>query len=153
MADRPAQPAVLFEVTRRMRHHAKDIGVAIFAENFLGAFVRLRRIAIIDAGHGSPREYRLGVSSRTAVAGVFRKRHPPDDSRSRASPADPKTVSAPKIPQLPHKPATGGPKCRRIAKRFCDCRYSLSGDSIKANTRRGVFRVKTVQLLGLRGQR
>ena len=35
------------------------------------------------------------------------------------------------------------PKCRRIAVRTWHGRYSLSGDSIKANTRRGVFRVKT----------
>jgi hypothetical protein len=33
-------------------------------------------------------------------------------------------------------------KCRRIAIRFSHGRCSLSGDSIKANTRRGVFRVK-----------
>src|SRR5579859_990459 len=49
-----------------------------------------------------------------------------------------------KIPQLPHKPATGGPKSRLNAKRPYTCRCSLSGDSIKANTRRGVFRVNPV---------
>src|ERR1700679_674117 len=49
-----------------------------------------------------------------------------------------------KIPWLPHKPATGGPNCRLNAKRPYACRYSLSGDSIKANTRRGVFRVNPV---------
>src|SRR5258707_15784142 len=36
---------------------------------------------------------------------------------------------------------TSESKCRRITIRPWHGRYSLSGDSIKANTRRGVFRV------------
>jgi hypothetical protein len=39
---------------------------------------------------------------------------------------------------------------RRITIRSCEGRYSLSGDSIKANTRRGVFRVKISEPSGLR---
>ena len=36
VADGTAEPAVLFEITRRVRHHAKNIGVAILAEDFAG---------------------------------------------------------------------------------------------------------------------
>jgi hypothetical protein len=51
MADRAAEAAILLEIARRMRHHPEDIGVAVLVQNFLGAFVRFRRIAIVDAGH------------------------------------------------------------------------------------------------------
>jgi hypothetical protein len=37
-----------------MRHHPEDVGVPVLVQNFAGAFIRFRSIAIIDAGHNSP---------------------------------------------------------------------------------------------------
>jgi hypothetical protein len=54
MTDRATQPAILFEVARRMGHHSKDIGIAVLAKKFARAFVRFRGVAIVDAGHLSP---------------------------------------------------------------------------------------------------
>jgi hypothetical protein len=51
---------------------------------------------------------------------------------------------AQKSPPRAQNPAAPEPKCRRIAVQTWHGRYSLSGDSIKANTRRGVFRVKII---------
>src|SRR6202022_4320925 len=38
VADRAAQPAILFKITRRVSHHSKDIGVTVLAEDLAGAF-------------------------------------------------------------------------------------------------------------------
>jgi hypothetical protein len=37
-----------------MRHHAKDVGIAVFAQQFAGALIVLGGIAVFDAGHSSP---------------------------------------------------------------------------------------------------
>jgi len=34
-----------------MRHHPKDVGIAVFAQQFVGALVVLGGIAVFDAGH------------------------------------------------------------------------------------------------------
>src|ERR1019366_9584813 len=54
VADRAAEPAILLKMARRVRHHPEDVGIAVLAQDFAGAFARFRSIAIIDAGHGSP---------------------------------------------------------------------------------------------------
>jgi hypothetical protein len=56
-ADRSAEPAILLKITRRMRHHPENVGVAVFLQNFTGTFARVGRIAIVDTGHGSPRRF------------------------------------------------------------------------------------------------
>ena len=38
VADRAAEPAILFKIARRVRHHPENIGVAVLAEDFAGAF-------------------------------------------------------------------------------------------------------------------
>src|SRR6516164_6963077 len=53
-ADRAAEPAILLEMARRVRHHAKDVGVAVFRQQLARAIVVLAGVAIIDAGHVSP---------------------------------------------------------------------------------------------------
>src|SRR6185369_4326449 len=52
--DRPAQPAVLLKIARRMRHHAEDIGVAVLAEDFADPVVGFGGVAVFDTGHSSP---------------------------------------------------------------------------------------------------
>jgi hypothetical protein len=37
-----------------MRHHAKDVGVAVLSEQFAGAIVVLRGITVSNTGHISP---------------------------------------------------------------------------------------------------
>src|SRR6185437_15508427 len=53
VADRAAEPAILPEIVRRMRHHPENIGVAILAQHFAGAVVGFGGIAVVDTGHGS----------------------------------------------------------------------------------------------------
>src|SRR5262249_54346788 len=52
--DRAAEPTILLEMARRMRHHAKDIGVTILAQKLARAIVVFCGIAVVDAGHFSP---------------------------------------------------------------------------------------------------
>src|SRR5581483_1027885 len=54
VADGATEPAILLEVAGRMRHHTKDVGVTVFAEQFARTIVVLCGIAVIDAGHISP---------------------------------------------------------------------------------------------------
>ena len=54
VADRAAEAAILLKIAWRMRHHPKNIGVTILAQDLAGAFVRFRSIAIIDTGHHAP---------------------------------------------------------------------------------------------------
>jgi hypothetical protein len=56
VADRAAEPAILFKITRRVRHHSKNIGVAVLAQDLTGAFAGFGRIAVVDTGHGSSPE-------------------------------------------------------------------------------------------------
>jgi hypothetical protein len=37
-----------------MRHHLKNVGIAVLAEQFAGALVVFRGIAVVDTGHFSP---------------------------------------------------------------------------------------------------
>jgi hypothetical protein len=37
-----------------MRHHSKDIGVAVLAKDFKGAIAMLGGITVFDTGHASP---------------------------------------------------------------------------------------------------
>ncbi|NUR11688.1 MAG: hypothetical protein HOQ20_07570 [Bradyrhizobium sp.] len=37
-----------------MRHHAKNVGVAVLVEDLAGAVGRLGRVAVIEAGHDFP---------------------------------------------------------------------------------------------------
>src|SRR3954454_19725761 len=39
VTDRATEPAVLFKILWRVRHHAEDVGVVILAEDFKRAFV------------------------------------------------------------------------------------------------------------------
>ena len=39
VTDRATEPAVLFKILWRVRHHAEDVGVVVFAEDFTRAFV------------------------------------------------------------------------------------------------------------------
>ena len=54
VANGAAEPTILFEIARRMRHHAKDIGAAILAEQFARAFAGGCGIAVVDTGHVVP---------------------------------------------------------------------------------------------------
>src|SRR6516164_4988068 len=52
-ADRASEPAILPEIARRVRHHAKDVDVAILAHEFACAIVICGWVAVVDAGHES----------------------------------------------------------------------------------------------------
>ena len=54
VADRAAQPAVLLQMARRMRHHPEDVGIAVLAQEFARAVVGLGGIGVVDAGHDLP---------------------------------------------------------------------------------------------------
>src|SRR5258706_2875211 len=148
-ADRPAEQAIFFKIARRVRHHSKNVGVAVLVEDFTRAVACTSRIAIVDAGHGSLPDLDLlacrlldGSSIRT-VSGSLRlsnclrglANQPRLRTRNQVSIA---FSSIRKFANL----VTRESKCRRITIRPWHGRYSLSGDSIKANTRRGVFRVE-----------
>src|SRR3954465_12673584 len=102
-----------------MRHHPENVGVAILAEDFLGAFVRFRRVAIIDAGHDSPWFFRFLF--------VLPNGRMPFDSIRRLTQQQHRRVKMP--PQY----------CSTLA-RSIFAEWGL----VKANTRRGVFRVNNL---------
>ena len=53
VADRAAEPAILREVVRRMRHHTKDICIAVLAQKLAGALIVLCGIAVFHTCHVS----------------------------------------------------------------------------------------------------
>jgi hypothetical protein len=54
MPDSTAEPAILLEMARRMRHHAKDVGVAVLGQQFAGAIIVLCGVAVGNARHIPP---------------------------------------------------------------------------------------------------
>src|SRR3954454_7478087 len=108
-----------------MRHHPEDVGIPILPKDFARAFVRFRSIAIIYPGHVSPSLLRCSLA-------VF-------PSGQNIGPVPPEQPFAPD-----RLPARG--RHRRVKLPpyyYSTLRLSIFAEwgLVKANTRRGVFRV------------
>ena len=149
--DSAAQPAILLEILRRMRHHPENIGVAVFLQDFTGAFACMSGIAVVDTGHGSLPGFSISSHAALSNSSFCSKHYRADDAGS--------TACAVSQNQPRHRTRTrfwsaislprGSPISSRASQIAAALLFDLGavdvrrvGTQIKANTRRGVFRVK-----------
>ena len=78
MADRAAEPAILFKIARRMRHHPENVGVAVLAQDFAGAVVCLGRIAVSIRAMINLKLFRFVAGGRFERHGFIETIYPAD---------------------------------------------------------------------------
>src|SRR5437588_3125874 len=108
-----------------MGHHSKNVGVAVLLQDFTRSFARIGRIAIIDAGHGSPSVFRFCCALPDRMAVPFEtiwqarsKQQLVTPCKSAAHSNARKVLLAISSAKTLANPATPESKCRRIAGRL-----------------------------------